>query len=113
MNKFVFTGRLTADPETKQVKDMKVTTFSIAVGRGYSKEVDFIDITTWKQTAENCSKFLSKGSMVLCDGRVQKRSYDSKEGKKVYVFDFIADNVEFLNRVEKKQEEVEDDDLPF
>jgi single-strand DNA-binding protein len=109
MNKFMAIGRLTSDPESKTLKDdLVTTTFSIAVEREGSKEVDFLDIVTWRKTAENCAKFLSKGSLVFVEGRVQKRSYENKEGKKVYVTDIIADKVKFLNKVEKKQTEEED-----
>lgn len=105
MNKFIFVGRLTKDPETKQVSEtMNKTEFSIAVDREGTKEVDFIDIITWGKTAENCAKFIAKGSLVLCEGRVQKRKYENKEGKTVNVTDFVADKVKFLNRVEKKEE---------
>lgn len=113
MNKFIFSGRLTGDPETKQVKDMTVTTFSIAVKRGFTKEVDYFNITTWKGVAENCAKYVSKGSKVLCEGRVQTRSYENKEGKKVYVTDYVADNVEFEFAKREEKQEVPDDDLPF
>jgi single-strand DNA-binding protein len=112
MNRFTFTGRLTAEPEHKMVGENDLTKFSIAVGREMSKEVDFMDITTWRKTAKNCASYLSKGSHVLVEGRIEKRSYESKEGKKMTVIDFIGERVEFLNRIEKKQDVI-DDDLPF
>lgn len=103
MNQFVFSGRLTADPQTKKVGEHTLTEFSIAVKRGYGKEVDFFDIQTWRVTAENCAKFLSKGSSVIVMGKVQKRSYENKEGKKVWVTDYIGDNVEFTSIAERKE----------
>lgn len=103
MNKFIMSGRLTADPETKKLGEHTCTTFSIAVKRGYSKDVDFFDITTWRTTAENCAKFLSKGASVIVMGKVQKRNYENKEGKKVWVFDFIGDEVEFTSTAERKE----------
>lgn len=115
MNKFMFTGRLTDEPENKSLKDdLQMTTFSIAVKREGTNDVDYMDITTWRKTAENCAKFLTKGSMVLCEGKVQKRKYE-KDGKSMTVVQFIADKVEFLNKVEKKEEvkKQDDDDIPF
>lgn len=103
MNQFTFSGRLTNDPETKRVGDKTLTKFSIAVKRSYSKEVDFMDIETWAKTAENCANFLSKGSHVLVQGRIEKRSYENKEGKKIATTNFVGESVEFLNKVEKKE----------
>lgn len=108
MNECLLIGRLTKDPESRTVKeDLVTTTFSIAVERENSKEVDYWDVVTWRQTAENCAKFLSKGSLVACKGAMQKRSYENKQGAKVTVVELVANKVKFLNKVEKKQDDDE------
>ena len=61
------------------------------------READFIPIVTWRQTAELCSRYLSKGRKVAVEGVIQVRSYDAQDGSKRYVTEVVADNVEFLS----------------
>ena len=97
MNKCIFTGRLGKNPEVKYTPAGKcVATFSIAVKRN-KEESDWVNIVAWEKTAELVGNNLTKGSNVLIESRVQVRTYDNKEGKKVYVTEFIADRVEFLD----------------
>lgn len=103
MNKVVLIGRLTKDPELRYTESQTpVATFSIAVNRNFTnqageREADFINIIVWRKQAENCKTYLSKGSQVAVDGRIQTRNYDDKDGKKVYVTEVVAESVEFLN----------------
>lgn len=99
----MMSGRLTNEPDSKKIGDKMLTKFSLAVKRGYGKDVDFIDIETWGKPAENCANFLSKGSLVLVKGRVEKRAYESKEGKKITTVNFVGEEVEFMNKMEKKE----------
>ena len=102
MNKVVLIGRLTRDPELRYTgNNTPVASFSLAVNRNYSnqqgeREADFINIVVWRKQAENVKNYLSQGSQVAIDGRIQTRSYDDKDGNKRYVTEVIADNVEFL-----------------
>ena len=103
LNRSILLGRLTKDPELRYTTGgVATTSFTIACDRPFSnngqKEADFIPIVTWKQTAEACSKYLSKGKLVAVEGRIQVRNYENNEGKKVYVTEVIADNVRFLER---------------
>lgn len=96
MNKVVLIGRLTADPELRKTSDDKsVASFSLAINRGQDL-VDFINVVAWEKDAENVKKFLTKGSQVAIDGRIQTRNYDDKDGNKRYVTEVVANNVEFL-----------------
>lgn len=71
-------------------------TFRIAVPRPYKRdETDFLSIVTWRGTAENCAKFLAKGRKVGVVGYIQTREYENK-GKKQYITEIVADEVEFL-----------------
>ena len=98
MNKFIGMGNLTGDPELKEVKgDKKVCTFSIAINSNVDKSVIFIDIETWNKTAENCSRFLSKGRKVLIEGRLKLNSWKSKEGENRSKMYCSADIVTFLS----------------
>ena len=102
MNKVILIGRLTRDPELRYTSSNVATaTFSIAVDRTFTnqngdREADFINIVVWRKQAENCKNYLTKGSQVAIDGRIQTRNYDDKDGKKVYVTEVVADNVQFL-----------------
>lgn len=102
MNKVFLIGRLTRDPELRYTSNnTAVATFSLAVNRNFTnqsgeREADFINIVVWRKQAENVKNYLSQGSQVAIDGRLQTRSYDDQDGKKRYVTEVIADNVEFL-----------------
>ena len=102
MNKVILIGRLTRDPELRYTSSNVATcTFSVAVDRPFAnqngeREADFINIVVWRKQAENCKNYLTKGSQVAIDGRIQTRNYDGQDGKKVYVTEVVADNVQFL-----------------
>ena len=103
MNTVMLIGNLTRDPELRTTQSgVSVCTFSIAVNRNFTnsageREADFINITVWRGTAENCAKYLSKGRKVAVVGALQSRTYDDKEGNKRYTLDVVADDVEFLS----------------
>lgn len=102
MNKTFLVGRLTKDPELKYLSNnIAVANFTIAINRTFTnqtgeREADFINIVVWRKQAENVKKYLSKGSLVGIDGRIQTRNYENPEGKKVYITEVVADNVQFL-----------------
>lgn len=103
MNRVCLIGRLTKSPELRYTTGgTATTTFTLACDRPFSnngqKEADFIPIVTWKQTAEACANYLSKGKLVAVEGRIQVRNYENNEKKRVYVTEVIADNVRFLER---------------
>jgi single-strand DNA-binding protein len=98
-SKTTLVGRLTKDPEARQVKingeDQWVCNFSIATDdRG---NTDYHTIVAWRKLGENCKNFLAKGRMVLVEGKNKTRSYDAQDGHKVYVTEIIADDVRFLS----------------
>ncbi len=110
MNNVVLIGRLTRDPELRYIPNTgtPVSTFTIAVDRGLSKEkkmemesrnqptADFIRIVVWGKQAENCANYLVKGRLVGIQGRIQTGSYDASDGTKRYTTDVVANQVEFL-----------------
>lgn len=103
MNKVILIGRLTRDPELRYTgTNTAVATFSLAVNRPFTnqageREADFINIVVWRKQAENVKNYLNQGSQVAVEGRIQTRSYDGEDGKKRYVTEVIADNVQFLD----------------
>ena len=103
MNKAILIGRLTRDPEVRYTSSNRaVCQFSIAVDRPFTnqqtgqREADFINVVVWDKRAENVGKYMSKGRLVAVEGRIQTRNYDNNEGKRVYVTEVVADNVQFL-----------------
>jgi single-strand DNA-binding protein len=130
MNKCIMTGNLTKDPEVRSTgSGISVCTFRIAVQRRFAgqdgqKVSDFFDVVAWRSLADNCGKYLSKGSKVAVVGELQTRSYDAKDGSKRYVTEIVADEVEFLTPKKAADsrgdelgqagfEEYDDGELPF
>lgn len=109
MNKAILIGRLTKDPELKYTNNnMPVATFSIAINRTFTnaqgeREADFINIVVWRKQAEAVKNYISKGSLVAVEGRIQTRSYDAKDGSKRYVTEVVADSVRFLETKQQSQ----------
>ena len=103
MNKAFLIGRLTRDPELRySSSNAAIVNFSIAIDRQYTnnqgqRETDFINIVAFQKQDENIKKYLTKGSLVAVDGRIQTRNYEDKDGKRVYVTEVVADRVQFLN----------------
>lgn len=109
MNKVILIGRLTRDPELRYTTtNQAVCAFSLAVDRGYSRQkrsemesqnrptADFPRINVWGVQAENCSKYLNKGSLCAVEGRIQTGSYKDQNGNTVYTTDVMAERIEFL-----------------
>ena len=103
MNRVLLVGRLTRDPEIRTLSTGNtVANFSIAVNRNFRNrdgviEADFLNIVVYGRQADNIGKYVTKGSQVGIEGRIQTRSYDAQDGSKRYVTEIIADNVEFLS----------------
>lgn len=103
MNKTVLIGRVCNQIQLRYTSNnVPCCTFTLAVNRDYTnqegqREADFINIQVWKNQAENCSKYLTKGSLIAIIGRIQTRSYDNENGEKKYVTEVVADNVQFLD----------------
>lgn len=99
INLCVLTGRLTVDPELKTTANgVNVTSFSIAVDRGYgeNKQTDFINIVAWRQTALFITKNFTKGSLIGIEGSIQTRKYQDKDGNSRTVFEVVCNNAQFV-----------------
>ncbi|MFO7968757.1 MAG: single-stranded DNA-binding protein [Candidatus Izemoplasmatales bacterium] len=139
-NKVVLIGRLTKDPELRYTNNnIPVCSFTLAVNRPFAsnnqdRNADFFNCVAWRKQAENISRYVSKGSMVAIDGRLQTRDYmDEKINARRYITEVVCDSVTFLDTksqrndnnpsYEEKQEQEEEvdtgnfndveDDLPF
>lgn len=117
MNKVILIGRLTKDPEVRYTttNNTLVCGFSLAVNRRFAKEgeqqADFINIVAWNKLGEFCSKYFAKGQQVAICGRIQTRTYDDKDGKKVYVTEVVAEEAYFADT--KRQDDFVKQDTTF
>jgi single-strand DNA-binding protein len=103
LNKVHLIGNLGRDAETRFTPSgAAVTKFSVATSRRWKdqqsgewkEETDWINIVLWR--AENLANYLTRGKQVYVEGRIQTRTYDDKDGKKVYVTEVVADDVILL-----------------
>ena len=116
MNRVELIGRITRDPELRYTSSNIATTrFTLAVNRPFQGQngeqgTDFINIVVWRKQAENVKKFVSKGSLVAVEGRIQTGSYE-KDGQRVFTTDVVADSVQFLETKAQSQNRVESADV--
>jgi single-strand DNA-binding protein len=117
LNKYIAIGNLTTDPKTQQIKDTTLCTFSLAVNNPVKKDdVCFIDIETWGRTADNCSKFLNKGSKIFIEGRLKYGCWQAKDGSKRCKVSCVGDYVQFMStkgedNVENTQQKVDNPEV--
>ncbi len=117
MNKVMLIGRITRDPELRYTSsNIPSVRFTLAVNRPFEnqngeRETDFINIVVWRKQAENVKKYVSKGSLVAVEGRIQTGSYE-KDGQRIYTTDVVADNVQFLESKSQAQNRTSEDVTP-
>ena len=98
-NRVVLAGNLTRDPELRFTNDgIPVCSFGLAVNRvrSRSEEVDFFDISAWRELGETVANYKKKGDPILVEGRLQYRTWEAQDGSKRSKVDVVADNVQFL-----------------
>lgn len=121
-----FTGHLTADPTARATNSgTSVCSFTVGVTRSHKnqngdRESDFFRVTAWRQQADFCSKYLTKGMKVFVRGELQPSIFEGKDGKTRLSLDVQADAVEILSEKQKEQKkdldgftDISSDDLPF
>ena len=126
MNKVFLIGNLTKDPELASTSSgIKFCRFTLAVSRSYSKDgkrdTDFLPVVVWRAQAENCARYLKKGSRAAVSGSIQTRNYDTPDGGRRFVTEIAADEVQFLStKSDEERDDVDfddlkpiDEDLPF
>ena len=108
MNGVTLVGRITADPEIKELNDgTKRTTITVAVQRNYKNadgeyETDFIPCVLWSGIAENTVTYCKTGDLVGVKGRIQSRTYETEETKHSIV-ELVAEKVTFLSSNKNKE----------
>ena len=112
MNKVCLIGRITKDPELRYTSsNIASVRFTLAVNRTFQnqngeREADFINCVAWRNQAENMKKYVTKGSLVAVEGRIQTGSYE-RDGQRIYTTDVVADNVQFLESKSQSQNRVD------
>jgi single-strand DNA-binding protein len=99
-NRVVLAGNLTRDPELRFTNDgIPVCSFGLAVNRvrSRSEEVDFFDISAWRELGETIANYKKKGDPILLEGRLQYRTWEAQDGSKRSKVDVVADNIQFLS----------------
>ncbi|MCA3748295.1 MAG: single-stranded DNA-binding protein [Rubrobacter sp.] len=100
-NRVILAGNLTRDPELRFTSDgVPVCSFGIAVNRvrSRSEEVDFFDVSAWRELGETIANYKKKGDPILIEGRLQYRTWEAQDGTRRSKVDIVADNVQFLGR---------------
>ena len=121
-----YTGHLTAAPTARATNNgTSVCSFTVGVTRSHKnqngdRESDFFRVTAWRQQADFCSRYLTKGMKVFVRGELQPSIFEGKDGKARLSLDVQADAVEILSEKQKEQKkdldgftDISSDDLPF
>ena len=104
LNKIIVMGRLGRDPDLRRTQaGTAVASFSLAVDRDFKDKTtgeracDWIDVVAWRQTGEFAARYLTKGRMVVVEGRLQMRDYTARDGSKRRAAEVVADSVYFAD----------------
>lgn len=110
VNKVILVGRLGKDPEIRYTAGGKaVANFSIATDETYTKDGERVKTTEWHRIvlwdklAEIAEQYLTKGSLVYLEGKIQSRKYEDKEGVERYSFDIVCNALRMLGGGEKSE----------
>jgi len=123
LNKVFLIGRLTADPEIRTTPTgQSVSTFRLATNRVWTnsqtgqkqEKVEYHTVVLWRRLAEIASQFLTKGSLVLIEGRLQTRSWQDASGLKRFRTEIVAERIQLGPRaagkvIPKKEEQIQEE----
>lgn len=120
MNLTLLIGNLTKDPEKVEGVQKSLCKLNLAVNANYTtadgeRPTQYFNVAVWGVLADNCLKYLKKGSKIGVCGKLQTRSWEDSEGKKRYTQEIVATEIEFLTTPRKtvEMEEIDDDTMPF
>ncbi len=105
LNKVMLIGNLTRDPELRYIPNgTPVADFGMAINRDYTdkegekhSETCFVDVVAWRKQAEICEQFLTKGSLVYVEGRLQLDTWETAQGEKRSRYRVVAERIQFLD----------------
>lgn len=113
LNKVMIIGRLGRDPETRYTqRGEPVGSMRVATDESYTDSngnkidrVEWHSIITWGKVAENCSRYLGKGSLIYVEGSLQTRKWQDQQGQERYTTEIKAQRVQFLSRKNMENEQ--------
>lgn len=107
MQKWIGIGRLTTEPQKIETQEAMICKFGFATPENYTKDGErvttFHTVVVWRKLAENCLKYLTKGSLISVVGKVQYRKWEDENGTPKYATEITAEDIEYLSI--KKNEE--------
>jgi single-strand DNA-binding protein len=109
LNRVILVGRLCNDPELKYTPSgVAVANFRVAVNRPFTnsqgeREADFIDTVAWRQSAEFAANHLAKGRLVMVEGRLQVRTWETPEGQRRRAMEVVVDVLRALDRPKERE----------
>lgn len=109
LNKVTLIGRLTRDPELKQIGETTVAKFSLAVGSSYKKgnekidETSFFDCEVWGKLADVLGQYATKGKQLAIEGKLKQETWDTQDGKKASKVKIRVDNFQLLGGKDNRQ----------
>ena len=119
MNKICIIGNLTKDPELRSTQSgVSVCSFTVAVNRrkrgqgGEELPAMYYRVTTWRQLAENCEKYLHKGSKVYAEGDLSVNTYQGNDGQTRFSLEIDTKEIEFISGGNGNQTSVEPEVVP-
>ena len=119
LNRVFLIGNLTREPELRYIPSgQAVASFSVAVNRVYNdkagqkqKDTSFIRVIVWGRRAEVCGQFLTKGSPVFIEGRIQSRNWQTQDGQKRSTIEVVANTVQFLGKSKSGQAQPAEEEI--
>ena len=115
LNQVVIVGRLTRDPEIKELENKKEGYIILAIPRSYKNaegiyETDFVKCSIYDNIASNVNDYCNKGDIVGVKGRLETVTEEKEDGEKIYKLKVIAEKVTFLSSAKKEDKEEEKED---
>ncbi|MBI4318386.1 MAG: single-stranded DNA-binding protein [Chloroflexi bacterium] len=123
LNKVMIIGNVGRDPEMRYTQNgTAVTSFSVAAGRRWTtpegeqrEETEWFNVVTWNKLAETANRYITKGSRVYIEGRLQTRSWEGQDGQKRYRTEVVAQTMIMLDSRPRataaSEEEISPDDI--
>ena len=123
LNRFIGCGNAAADPEVKEINGKKAASYHTGITEKYKdasnqmqEKTEWINVIAWGKTAEVAEKYVSKGSTVFVEGKLQNRQWNDQNGNKRYVCEVVATNIQAerrrMNRTSDGQQD-NSEDLSF
>lgn len=110
VNKVFLLGQVGRDPEVKEIGGAKYATFSLATSESYKDKngerqtnTEWHTIVCWRNTAEVVERYVTKGMQLYVEGQLRTRSWEDSEGKKRYVTEIVAKEVQFVGKKENSE----------